>query len=184
MTGSTRMTGAVAALLVLLGLGLFGQVGWLAAIVLAAITGLLLGGMLHWLVDQGSPAMDGSAWDPRPAMADPVAEAAPQPVATPKASGDLVAPDAGGDRALPPAGRSIYPDPAPRPDDLRAIKGIGVKVEQALLDAGITRYDQIAAWTDAEIDAMAARIGRAVGRIRNDDWVGQARDLAARRGQG
>ena len=41
------------------------------------------------------------------------------------------------------------------------------------------RFDQIAAWDDGDIDHYAELIGRMGGRIRSDDWVGQARTLAA-----
>lgn len=46
----------------------------------------------------------------------------------------------------------------------------------------MTRFAQIAAWDDAEIDRFAELIGRMGSRIRSDDWVGQARDLAAKKG--
>ena len=43
---------------------------------------------------------------------------------------------------------------------------------------GVTGFAQIAAWDDAEIDRIDARLGRFQGRIRRDDWVGQAKLLA------
>lgn len=72
-------------------------------------------------------------------------------------------------------------DAASAPDDLKQIKGIGPALEATLREAGVTRFAQVAAWDEAEIDAMAARLGRLGGHIRADDWVGQARALA---GQG
>jgi hypothetical protein len=42
-----------------------------------------------------------------------------------------------------------------------------------------TTFAQIAAWDDAEIDRVDAQMGRFQGRIRRDDWVGQAAMLAA-----
>lgn len=65
------------------------------------------------------------------------------------------------------------------PDDLKEIKGVGPKLEEFLHENGVTRFDQIAAWDEAEIDHFAELIGRMGGRIRSDDWVGQARVLAA-----
>ncbi|NCP10415.1 MAG: hypothetical protein GW859_00415, partial [Sphingomonadales bacterium] len=44
---------------------------------------------------------------------------------------------------------------------------------------GVTRYDQIAAWDAADIDRIDAQLGAFQGRIRRDDWVEQARLLAA-----
>lgn len=182
MTPASRTTGAVTALLVFLGIGLFGQMGWLGALVLALIAGGLLALMVAWLGDPRGVGMDGPDWDAMPLPPQPVAAApvrqAPAPAAAPEIapSGDAIPPAA--PRETPDAARSIY---AGGPDDLRAIKGIGPKVQQALEQAGVTRFAQIAAWDDADVDRMAAGIGRAASRIRNDDWVGQARALASRR---
>ncbi|TRW97333.1 hypothetical protein FNJ84_07385 [Paracoccus sp. M683] len=64
-------------------------------------------------------------------------------------------------------------------DDLKQIKGVGPKLEALLHDNGVTRFAQIAAWTDAEVDRFADLIGSMGGRIRSDDWIGQARTLAS-----
>lgn len=62
-------------------------------------------------------------------------------------------------------------------DDLTRIKGLGPKAEAALKAGGVTRLAQIAAWSDADVEAWDARInGR--GRIVRDNWVAQARELA------
>ena len=63
-------------------------------------------------------------------------------------------------------------------DDLTRIKGVGPKLAATLRDLGVTSFDQIAAWDDAEIDRIDAELGRFQGRIRRDDWTGQARLLA------
>ncbi|WBU53666.1 hypothetical protein [Paracoccus sp. SCSIO 75233] len=67
----------------------------------------------------------------------------------------------------------------PDADDLKQIKGVGPKLQEVLHENGITRFEQIAAWTDADIDHFAEVIGSMGGRIRSDDWVAQARLLAA-----
>lgn len=77
-----------------------------------------------------------------------------------------------------PAVRPKKTVPAVR-DDLKEIRGIGPKLEEMLNEHGISRFAQIAAWDDKEIDHFAEVIGRMGGRIRNDDWVGQARTLTA-----
>ncbi|MBO0749812.1 MAG: hypothetical protein J2O44_05210, partial [Porphyrobacter sp.] len=64
-------------------------------------------------------------------------------------------------------------------DDLKKIKGIGPKLETLLNSLGVTRYSQIAAWDDDEIDRIDAQLGTFSGRIRRDDWPAQARYLAA-----
>lgn len=74
-------------------------------------------------------------------------------------------------------------EPAPSPthegDDLTRIKGLGAKLAEQLHGLGVTRFAQIAAWDDTEIDRIDARLGRFQGRIRRDDWPAQARLLAA-----
>lgn len=69
--------------------------------------------------------------------------------------------------------------PATKGDDLRRIKGLGPKLVTLLAEHGVTSFAQIAAWDDADIDRIDARLGRFQGRIRRDDWVAQARLLAA-----
>ena len=64
-------------------------------------------------------------------------------------------------------------------DDLTRIKGLGPKLVQLLAGLGVTRFAQIAAWDEAEIDRIDSQLGRFEGRIRRDDWVTQARLLAA-----
>lgn len=62
-------------------------------------------------------------------------------------------------------------------DDLTAIKGLGPKAAEALSAGGVTRYAQMAGWSDSEIADWDARInGR--GRIQRDNWVGQAKALS------
>lgn len=73
--------------------------------------------------------------------------------------------------------------PAPTPDgeadDLRRIKGVGPKLVALLGSLGVTRYAQIAAWTEADIDRVDAQLGSFAGRVRRDSWVEQAKLLAA-----
>ena len=63
-------------------------------------------------------------------------------------------------------------------DDLTRIKGVGPKLAAKLESLGVTSFAQIAAWDEAEIDRIDAQLGRFEGRIRRDDWTGQARLLA------
>ncbi|MCS5602440.1 MAG: endonuclease [Paracoccus sp.] len=69
-------------------------------------------------------------------------------------------------------------DPAAA-DDLKQIKGVGPKLEETLHEHGVTRFAQIAAWDEAEIDRFAEILGRMGTRIRSEDWVDQARVLAS-----
>lgn len=75
------------------------------------------------------------------------------------------------------------PQPAPpasdAADDLTRIKGLGPKLATLLAGLGVTRFAQIAAWSDADIDRIDAQLGNFAGRIRRDNWVEQAKFLAA-----
>lgn len=64
-------------------------------------------------------------------------------------------------------------------DDLARIKGVGPKLVARLRELGVTSFAEIAAWSDADIDRIDPQLGRFEGRIRRDDWVGQAQLLAA-----
>lgn len=70
-------------------------------------------------------------------------------------------------------------EPAGEADDLRQIKGLGPKLVTLLHGFGITRFSQIAGWSDADIDRIDAQLGTFAGRIRRDSWVEQAKFLAA-----
>ncbi|MDL2400854.1 5' DNA nuclease [Rhizobium mayense] len=65
---------------------------------------------------------------------------------------------------------------AAKVDDLKRISGIGPKLEQVLNGRGIQRFVDIAAWNDADIERIDTDLGFD-GRIRRDDWVGQAKAL-------
>lgn len=64
------------------------------------------------------------------------------------------------------------------PDDLSRIKGVGPKLKALLISLGVTRFSQIAAWSDEDIDRIDAELGRFQGRIRRDNWTEQASLLA------
>jgi predicted flap endonuclease-1-like 5' DNA nuclease len=68
------------------------------------------------------------------------------------------------------------------PDNLQEIKGIGPALETLCHDLGIWHFDQIAAWTPAEVAWMDANLEGFRGRVSRDDWVRQAQALAARGG--
>ncbi|QYK39887.1 MAG: NADH:ubiquinone oxidoreductase [Paracoccaceae bacterium] len=64
-------------------------------------------------------------------------------------------------------------------DDLKLIKGIGPKLELLCHSLGYYHFDQIAAWTPAEIAWVDDNLEGFKGRVTRDDWVAQARVLAA-----
>ncbi len=108
---------------------------------------------------------------------EPVRLAEPEPVAEP------IVPVAPLAAAAPIAAVS---DTAPRiaaavgaDDDLIKINGIGPKLNDLCHELGVRRFDQIAAWSAADIAEVDARLGTFRGRIERDEWVEQARLLAA-----
>lgn len=60
------------------------------------------------------------------------------------------------------------------PDDLKLISGIGPALEKKLHAQGIRTFRQLAALAEPDIDQLDAAI-KAMGRIRRDDWIGQAK---------
>jgi predicted flap endonuclease-1-like 5' DNA nuclease len=78
----------------------------------------------------------------------------------------------------PQAEPEAAPVAASEGDDLRKIKGLGPKMLTLLHSLGITRFEQIAAWTEADLDELDGKLGAFAGRPRRDSWVEQASLLA------
>lgn len=94
------------------------------------------------------------------------AEAAPKPAAK---------------AAEAPAGaapKNLLDAPKGDADDLKKLAGVGPKAVQALNDAGVYHFWQIAEWTDAEVAYMDEKLSTK-GRIARDEWTKQAAELAA-----
>ncbi len=88
--------------------------------------------------------------------------------------------------ATPKAARARPARKAPaaktaKADDLKAISGIGPKLEQVLNGMGFRRYADIVGLTPADVARIEAELGFA-GRIARDGWVEQAKALAKGRG--
>ena len=64
-------------------------------------------------------------------------------------------------------------------DDLKQIKGVGPKLESLCHDMGVYHFDQIAGWTAAEVAWVDENLVGFAGRVSRDDWVAQAKILAA-----
>jgi predicted flap endonuclease-1-like 5' DNA nuclease len=114
---------------------------------------------------------------------------APAPSASAQASSSGTAPAA----AAAPA-----PEPAPAPaaaagtrpealdaprggaaDDLKQIKGVGPALEKLCNSLGFYHFDQIANWTADEVAWVDENLEGFKGRVSRDNWVEQARVLAA-----
>lgn len=66
---------------------------------------------------------------------------------------------------------------APPADDLTRIRAIDAMLARTLAAAGITRYQQIAGWTAADVAATTSRLGLGQ-RISRENWIEQAQVLA------
>lgn len=64
-------------------------------------------------------------------------------------------------------------------DDLKRIYGIGPVLERKLHTLGVTHFEQIGKWGDAEIESFQAQLSEA--RIRSDAWVKGAREQYLRK---
>jgi predicted flap endonuclease-1-like 5' DNA nuclease len=87
--------------------------------------------------------------------------------------------------AGPPPAEPVHGTPPPAlpapdgaPDHLQKISGIGPSIEKTLHQLGIYHFRQIAQFTPDNIAWIDQRL-RFRGRIEREDWIGQARRLAA-----
>ncbi len=131
---------------------------------------------------QGSAGIDmGAEEAPAPEMiaaaepeAAPVAEATPEAVVVPSEPEAATA-ESGDDDA--DEGEALFETPAGDADDLKKISGVGPVLEGKLNALGITRFDQIAAFSAEDVARIDDRLNFK-GRIDRDDWIGQAAALA------
>ena len=115
------------------------------------------------------------------AMQAGIDTAAPAPVT---AAGAALATDFDGDGVVEGTDEDVKPRTLDAPldgmaDDLKKIKGIGAKMEALCNRLGFWHFDQIANWTDDEVAWVDANLEGFKGRVTRDDWVAQAKLLAA-----
>ena len=74
---------------------------------------------------------------------------------------------------------ALAPEPVASmsPDDLTVLTGIGPKLAAALAERGVTRFAQIAAWTEEDIAGFDKEL-KLMGRIGREAWIAQATRLA------
>lgn len=99
---------------------------------------------------------------------------ATRPAAEPEMTA-AVPPPAEPVRGMPPPPLSA---PDGEPDDLQRISGIGPGIEKTLHALGIYHFRQIAELTPDNVAWIDQRL-RFRGRIEREDWIGQAKRLAA-----
>ena len=76
------------------------------------------------------------------------------------------------------APKKAAPKKAAGNDDLKQLSGVGPALEKKLHEAGVTTFAQIAGWKAADITEMDEKLSFK-GRIEREDWVEQAKKLAA-----
>jgi predicted flap endonuclease-1-like 5' DNA nuclease len=196
----------VVALIMLLAVGDF---GYLAALFLSAVLVVGLGPLFSFLFCRDLPPLN-QAPEERKAPAAPSATerapaAAPEPEPEARSAvstgtqlpgeqelaerkgewtydgqeAGAPAPDGPGAVGARPEGLAQARDG--QPDDLKQIKGIGPKLERLLQSMGYFHYDQIAAWGPEEVAWVDENLEGFKGRVSRDDWVNQAKALAADR---
>lgn len=115
-----------------------------------------------------APVAKAAASAPQPAA--PAPEAAPEP-GDDKDGGDSA------DIGTKPAALSA--PKGGKADNLKEIKGVGPKLESLLHEMGFYHFDQIASWGKDELAWMDANLKGFKGRASRDNWVEQAKVLAA-----
>lgn len=110
-----------------------------------------------------------------PAKAASKAPAAAKPVDTSKA--DKKPAPAKEATAEVTAAPKFLDAPNGEPDDLKKISGVGGVLEGKLNALGIFHFSQIAALSDEEVSSIDSHLNFP-GRIKRDDWLGQAKNLA------
>jgi NADH-quinone oxidoreductase subunit E len=113
-----------------------------------------------------------AAAKPAPAKSAP---AKPAPVkATPKPAPAKAAASGGGKKP-----RTMKAPRKSGADDLKLIKGVGPKMETMLNGLGFWHWDQVAKWGRAEVAWVDDNLEGFKGRVSRDNWVKQAKKLAA-----
>jgi len=72
---------------------------------------------------------------------------------------------------------------AGKKDDLKLIKGIGEVLEGILNENGIYHFDQIANWSDEDVEWMNSNVIYFPKKIEREDWRGQAKILNSKETQ-
>ena len=104
---------------------------------------------------------------------DKVKKASSAKAAAPKAEAKAEAPA----KAAPKKAAPKKAAKATDGDDLSNISGVGPVIVKKLHAEGITTFAQVAAWTDADVEAIEEKLSFK-GRVGREDWIAQAIELA------
>lgn len=122
----------------------------------------------YWMFGETAPVAAIAA-----AVAPEPVEVAPAPVATAPTPAPEPAPEPAIDDLAQPL---LFAETPAACDDLRAIKGIGPKINGVLNALGIYTYAQIADWSPAEVAWVEDKLDFR-GRVTRENWQAQAQAL-------
>ena len=134
---------------------------------------------------QGKAANTGRKPAAKAAPAKPAKKVAPAKKAVPakKAAAPAAPAEAAASQAAATGpGKKPRTMKAPRKsgaDDLKLIKGVGPKMETMLNTLGFWHWDQVAKWGPDEVAWVDQNLEGFKGRVSRDNWVDQAKKLAA-----
>ena len=116
--------------------------------------------------EKAKTALKSTTAAPKAAEAPKAAKAAPkaEKAAAPKA-------------AAPKAAKAAAPKAAAA-DALTELTGVGPALATKLNEAGITTFAQVAAWTEADLDALSETITGLKAKAEKNDWINAAKALA------
>lgn len=118
------------------------------------------------LTDGAKPSKKAAAKKPAAKKAEPKTEAAP-------AKTEKAAPAKKAEKASD----TLFTTPKGDPDDLKKISGVGPALEKKLHAFGVTKFEQVAAFSKTDIEKLDDALSFK-GRIERDDWLGQAAKFA------
>ena len=148
--------------------------------------GATMGGIGEAVAIGAQDVVEEAATQPVP-ESPPEIQPAPPPLPAPAPQPEVVPSPEPQPEIVP----SVEPIPAPSPptaapqgdvllaDDLSRIKGLGPKLQKLLPTLGLSTFAQIAALTDSDLVELDTKLGAFAGRPAKDNWVEQAKYLAA-----
>lgn len=126
------------------------------------------------LTDGAKPSKKAAAKKPAAKKAEPKKDAAPAKAEKADAPAKKAAP---AKKTTEKASDTLFTTPKGDPDDLKKISGVGPALEKKLHAFGVTKFEQVAAFSKADIEKLDDALSFK-GRIERDDWLGQAAKFA------
>lgn len=95
------------------------------------------------------------------------------------ATAAATAPKAATAKAAAPKAKAAPAAASGEGDDLTQLSGVGPALLKKLNAAGISTFEQIAAWTEADVAEFDEKLSFK-GRIEREGWIAQAKELASK----